>query len=470
MASKGGNGWGLEVVRGREIGRVFPLGPAPVVLGNALNGEPGIDLGSQEGTSPRRMAARQARLERSAAGMVLRDLDSPGGTFVNRQRVLPGQAFKLGAGDLIQLGAVQLRLVVESSAPTQAPVARLGALVAPFTLASGDTCRTWDEFLTVSAKSWTALREELISGRLGAFLKAAGRDDLAPAANSTKSPDERLDEWLGRLPTTRAVEPDLEVHPGVVRVRGLAGGGLTRAKIVVTNTGYRLLRSTLRFEPPETSWVHASPGFADRFTTAETTEIPLDVQIPETLETALSAFMVIESNGGTRRVEIRVEPQAKAEPLPPPPTGAEARMSPGDLLAGWSPRQRAMKAGALAVLLRLSLIIGGGAASFLNFEDASKVSLAGSALILAVLGATAAGGFARRRGEPSDVVPALITGAVTGILLAAFAVAACRAIEPTLGLDAMPALACFVWGGLGVLAGLGSYALVPSEQPKGQTP
>ena len=52
----------------------------------------GIDLGPQEGVSPRRMAARQAILESNGQAITLRDLDSPGGTFVNRQRLLPGQS------------------------------------------------------------------------------------------------------------------------------------------------------------------------------------------------------------------------------------------------------------------------------------------------------------------------------------------------------------------------------------------
>src|SRR3954454_12923042 len=99
-----GNGWALEVVRGKDTGRLYALNGSELVLGNALGGEPGIDLSDQEGNSPRRMAARQAKLECSAAGVTLRDLDSPGGTFVNRQRILSGQDRVLQEGDLIQLG------------------------------------------------------------------------------------------------------------------------------------------------------------------------------------------------------------------------------------------------------------------------------------------------------------------------------------------------------------------------------
>ena len=86
-------GWALEVVRGKDEGRVFALGAGEVVLGNAPGDRAAIDLAAQEApASPRRMAARHASLECSPAGLSVRDLESPGGTFVNRQRILPGQA------------------------------------------------------------------------------------------------------------------------------------------------------------------------------------------------------------------------------------------------------------------------------------------------------------------------------------------------------------------------------------------
>src|SRR4051794_25077897 len=98
--------WALEIVRGPDAGRRYTLGAGAVVLGNALNGEPGIDLSDQERASPRRMAARQAKVEVTYGSVTLRDLDSPGGTFVNRQRVLPGEGRPLHVGDVIQLGGV----------------------------------------------------------------------------------------------------------------------------------------------------------------------------------------------------------------------------------------------------------------------------------------------------------------------------------------------------------------------------
>ena len=55
------------------------------------------------------------------------DLESPGGTFVNQQRLLSGQPRKLSPGDVIQLGGVQLKVkqdvatVAKSLRPRAAP-------------------------------------------------------------------------------------------------------------------------------------------------------------------------------------------------------------------------------------------------------------------------------------------------------------------------------------------------------------
>src|SRR6516164_8846582 len=119
--TRNGDGWALEVVRGKDAGRVFALGSGEIVLGNAPGDAHGLDLASQESAgSPRRMAGRHAAIDCSTRGLAVRDLESPGGTFVNRQRVLPGKATPLQPGDVIQLGGVQLKVVAKSSTPQPA--------------------------------------------------------------------------------------------------------------------------------------------------------------------------------------------------------------------------------------------------------------------------------------------------------------------------------------------------------------
>ena len=81
-----------QVVRGRDVGRRYPVGAGETPLGNALDGQTGLDLREQEWNSPRRMAGQHACISRRTEEITIRDLDSPGGTFVNRQRLLSGQA------------------------------------------------------------------------------------------------------------------------------------------------------------------------------------------------------------------------------------------------------------------------------------------------------------------------------------------------------------------------------------------
>src|SRR4051794_38918859 len=92
--------WMLEIIRGRDVGRTFALDRGETVAGNALNGQRGIDLLDQEGNSPRRMAARHAAFACSGHELSIQDLESPGGTFVNQQRLLSGQSRKLSPGDV----------------------------------------------------------------------------------------------------------------------------------------------------------------------------------------------------------------------------------------------------------------------------------------------------------------------------------------------------------------------------------
>jgi hypothetical protein len=466
--------WGLEVVKGREVGRVFALGDGPTVLGNDLQGVAGLDLAAAEGASPRRMAARQAEIVGTDGGLSLRDLDSPGGSFVNRQRLLAGQTRRLEPGDLIQVGGVQLRVVERAAATrlaTGGPVSpapattapRSGLFPVPFQLANGTTCRTWDDLLTASARSWPALRDELISGRLATFLADQGWEELRPEMGTSDPPDERLDAWLARIPTTRPARPEIEVHPAVLRLRALPGGGVTRSKVVVTSTGYRLLRSTARVESPGAGWVRIAPACTEPFTTAEQTEIPIEVEIPESMTTPLSAVVVIASNGGTRRIEVRVEPAPKVDVIAEPgqatnPAGPGVRAWVG----GLSTPARVLLGAGGAALLRGTIAAADRVEVSLSHGVTVRPGLAGPAVVLAVVGMLAAGRWALRRGERRDVPAAAFAGGLAGVLLAALAVAACRSIEPLLGgLGARTIVGVGLWALLGAAAGAFSRWIAP---------
>jgi hypothetical protein len=314
--------WSLEVVRGRDVGKVFDLRGNEIVLGNGLGGAVGVDLSDQEANSPRRMAARQAVLESRGVDLIVRDLDSPGGTFVNRQRLLSGQARPLQPGDEIQLGGVLLRVGVSRRLPIESPAsppplaarprpaapATSGGpdrLPEPFTIDGDIACRIWDDFLVVAAQRWKDLRGELASGRLADYLQRIRRPDLLPRPAAAESSDEPLDEWLGRLPVSRSSAPELDVHPDRLEIRST--GGTTRHVLRITNVGYRLLRSTARVEPASTRWLRIASPYAGRaFPTIEGTELPIEVEVPEGQRGGLSAEIVVESNGGTRRIGVSI--------------------------------------------------------------------------------------------------------------------------------------------------------------------
>lgn len=502
------SGWSLEVVRGVDVGRKYALTEPATVLGNAPDDASSLDLGPQEGSGPRRMAPRQAQLELAPQGPVIRDLDSPGGTFVNRQRILPGQSRAMQPGDVIQVGSVQLKLVANvapppartraepakpvaiaptnpvapSSAPARTPApasvaprpAPGGQLPTPFVLQAGGSCRSWDDLLTISAQRWEALRDELTSGRLAGFLSAHRLDALAPAANQPGTPDERLDAWLARLPTTRSSQPELEVHPEALTIRAASGGGSRRQVLVLSNVGYRLLRSSIRVEPGSTGWITLPAALASGpIVTVERTEVPIEIQIPDHLAAPKSGALIVESNGGTRRVAVRIERLPAPESIPELSSalhgvggfdlaGRLERLPTGFRLAAGSLGGLALR---LLVGLGERIPIGQGASG-------SGPGLLGPALLLAITGMGAAAALAVRAGERRDVPPVAFTGASMGVLAAALVVATCQSLEPLFGIAPGRSgwSAGFLWAALGTgIAGLSLWLVPPRTATEPQT-
>jgi len=481
----GGETWSLEVVRGRDPGRVFSLAGSEVVLGNEPGDRNALNFADQEGNSPRKMAGRHAALDRSPGGLSIRDLESPGGTFVNRRRVLPGRAEPLRDGDLIQLGAVQLRVVanpgrgaraIPASTPGAAdipvcPANRGGERAArpdspsvpsPFSypMPVGPACRTWDDILAVSSQRWEAVRDELTSGRLASFLVSIGRADLAPSPDAPGTPDDRLDAWLGALPTSRPARPELDVYPGRIVVKVTPGGGTVRRVFRVSNVGDRLLRCSARVEPPGVTWLSVANG---PFVAAEGTEVPIEIAVPDTLPVPLKAEVVIEGNGGAKRVTVILEAkQAIADPSGP--TVADEPTPVGDWrLSGLISRQsRAARVAtwalaALAARILVGVASGSIGADVMTASGAESPGLGRIALTLAGLGAIAGGWGASRRGGRREVPTGAFAGGLAGVLLAAGLVAACRSVEPVLGPWASSAPAVgLLWAAIG--AGLAALS------------
>lgn len=452
--------WSLEVVRGKAAGRAYPLRAGEVVLGNAPGNGTAIDLADQEGNAPKRMAARQAAIECSKSGVLVRDLDSPGGTFVNRQRLLAGQARPLLEGDVIQLGGVQLKLVAGANGVPrhQPPIARPPAFSKPFTLQSGAVCRSCDDLLVISAQRWVELRDELTSGRLAAHLASIGRTDLAPSADAPGSPDERLDAWIASLPTSKPSVPELDVHPSTLVVRAIPGGGTTRTKLRLINAGYRLLRARAKVEPPSASWLKVVDG--REIVASEGADLAVDLTIPDRLDSPLTATLVIDGNGGTRRVPVRLESAAATDAIPDAPefVPRSIQFNLREHLTPFPLRRRLIVAVVAAAGLRLVVGLIG---SMLGLS----APLAPAALLGVVTGAILGARFALHRQSPRDLPTASFAGGFAGVLLASGYIAACRSVESLLGSwGGSLVVVTILWAAIGAALAVLSGWIAPARE------
>ncbi|OJW08785.1 MAG: hypothetical protein BGO49_08325 [Planctomycetales bacterium 71-10] len=449
--------WILEIARGREPGRRYSLERGETTIGNGPWAASHLSLADQEGDSPRRMAPKQAALTLAGDRLTIRDLDSPGGTFVNRQRLFTNQERALVPGDVIQVGAVQLAVRGEAierpaeeppappngratQAPTPPPAARPGPLAAPYAFADGATCRSWDDFLTLSAQRWATVRDELAAGRIGEHLRRHGRADLLPRREPGWSPDDVLDDWLGRLPTSKPSGPELDVVPEILSVPANAAGGVSRRSFRVANVGYRLLRPTIAVE--------TAAGFdgSIRLATApggpiiDEAEYVAEIEPPEGAAGVDLGAVVVSAGGVSKRIEIRVErPRVDAIPDGPTPTGPG--WSPagpvGSGLSGVSAWRRLWMFPAAALALRGLVGLG---ASLPYLSSGGELKLAGAAALPTLAGAVI-GWAAGARGGFRDAFASAFAGAVAAVLAAAVVFATIRSVEGVFGSPTVSALA-----------------------------
>ena len=486
--------WELEVVRGREVGRRYPLEAGELFLGNALAGARGVNLADQETNSPRRMAGRQASLAAAAEGLTIRDLESPGGTFVNRQRLLSGQARTLQPGDVVQVGGVQLRVVREPAkpaspksetkvgppSPSPEPIparpstadVRPGSLAIPYTVAGGSVCRTWDDFLTLAAQRWGAVRDELVSGRLGDHLKRIGRADLLPRPDPTQGDDERLDAWLARLPATRSSAPELDVHPETLVVRARSAGGTVKQTLRITNVGYRLLQSRARVEPAGSKRIRIPEEFSAKdFLTIDQTDLPVEIDLPDAGASASLGTVVIESNGGSRRIEVRFERPAASSAVPdldssPVPLDPLAWRKPlGERISSQPLGRRLAWAVAMMVGFRLLVLLAGWLPIGAGATSPLEPRTGAIAAVMALVGGLAGAAWGARGGSLGDAVPAGFAAAIAGIFAAAVGSAVIRSVESVLGgWAASVPVVLFLWALLGGALALASWIVLPAGE------
>ncbi len=102
----------LVVLRGLKRNVEYPIYEGHNFIGRADEKPVDIDLDDQE-PPDRVWSSRQHALITFEDGKVLvEDLNSANGTFVNRTRIYPGQKRDLAVGDVLQVGTVQMKLIV----------------------------------------------------------------------------------------------------------------------------------------------------------------------------------------------------------------------------------------------------------------------------------------------------------------------------------------------------------------------
>ena len=102
------------MLRGQKRNAEYPLFEGPNFVGRADEKPVDIDLEDQE-PPDRVWCSRQHAVlffDDAAGTITLEDLNSSNGTFVNRNRVYPGEKKALNANDVIQIGTVHMKLLV----------------------------------------------------------------------------------------------------------------------------------------------------------------------------------------------------------------------------------------------------------------------------------------------------------------------------------------------------------------------
>lgn len=101
----------LLVLRGLKRNLEYPLYEGLNFIGRADEKPVDIDLEEQEPPDRIWTSRQHACINFEAGQLLLEDLNSANGTYVNRMRVYPGQKHPLAVNDIIQIGNVQLRVL-----------------------------------------------------------------------------------------------------------------------------------------------------------------------------------------------------------------------------------------------------------------------------------------------------------------------------------------------------------------------
>jgi len=102
----------LVVLRGTKIDTEYPIYEGRNTIGRFADKPVDIDLVSQESPEQIWCSRQHAVLVFEKGNMIIEDLNSLNGTWVNGVRIYAGQPRQLRAGDVVQIGTVQMKLVL----------------------------------------------------------------------------------------------------------------------------------------------------------------------------------------------------------------------------------------------------------------------------------------------------------------------------------------------------------------------
>lgn len=103
----------LIVLRGERLKAVYPIYEGKNIIGRFADKPVDIDLEGQETIERIRVSRHHATIHFGKGDFRIEDLNSLNGTWVNGVKVHPGQFRRLAAGDVIQVGTVQLKLEID---------------------------------------------------------------------------------------------------------------------------------------------------------------------------------------------------------------------------------------------------------------------------------------------------------------------------------------------------------------------
>jgi hypothetical protein len=102
----------LLVLRGQKRNVEYPIYDGHNFIGRADEKPVDIDLEDQEPPDRIWCSRQHALISLEEHRLTIEDLNSANGTFVNRSRIYPGQKQPLSVNDVIQIGNVQLKVII----------------------------------------------------------------------------------------------------------------------------------------------------------------------------------------------------------------------------------------------------------------------------------------------------------------------------------------------------------------------